>query len=227
MTAQAVASDTPITPLLRLEEARERMLSGVEPLGVERVALADALGRVLAEPVASLLTLPPWDNSAMDGFAVRATDVVAAGASSPVRLQVVGEVAAGHAPAAKVGPGTAVRVLTGATLPPGADCVVPVEDTDAPAGMAALPSSVEIRMPQAPGGNVRRAGSDLRTGDSLVGPGRALGPAALAILAASGHPDVAVHARPRVAVLATGDELVPAGDPLGAAGIPVGSVRGN
>lgn len=208
------------TPLLRLEEARDRILAGAEPLEAEPVALADALGRVLAEPVLAKLTLPPWDNSAMDGFAVRAGDVARASDAAPVSLRVTGEVAAGHAPSGAVASGTALRVLTGGMLPPGADAVVPVEDTDAPRGVAALPERVLIRVPATAGGHIRRAGSDLRAGDALLDAGATLTPQALAVIAASGHGTVCVRRRPRVAVLATGDELAPAGGATGDAQIP-------
>ena len=206
-------------PLLRLEEARAYMLDGVEPLPVESVALADALGRVLGETVVAKLTLPPWDNSAMDGFAVQSADVAGASNETPVHLQVLGEVAAGHVPAGRVEPGTAIRILTGGILPDGADAVVPVEETDAPQGVAALPEWVAIRHFAEAGAHVRRAGSDLRTGDVLVEAGASLTPQALAVIAAAGHGTVRVHRRPRVAVLATGDELVAAGDAVGPAQI--------
>ncbi len=205
--------------LLRVEEARDRMLKGVEPLGAERVALSAALGRVLAEPLLALLTLPPWDNSAMDGFAVRAADVVGASNEAPVRLRVIGEVAAGHVPTTTVEPGTAVRILTGGMLPPGADAVVPVEDTDASPGVAERPAGVQICIPTEVGAHIRVVGSDLRKGDRLLEPGEALRPASLAVAAAAGHGDVPVHRRPRVAILGTGDELVPAGAPMGPAQI--------
>jgi molybdopterin molybdotransferase len=205
--------------LLRVEEARERMLNGVEPLGMERVALGSALGRVLAEPVVALVTLPPWDNSAMDGFAVRAADVAGTSNERPLRFQVIGEVAAGHVPTTTVEPGTAVRILTGGMLPPGADAVVPVEHTDASPGVAELPPYVQICVAAEAGAHIRRAGSDLRKGDRLLEPGEALRPASLAVAAAAGHGAIAVHRRPRVAILGTGDELVPAGEPIGPAQI--------
>jgi molybdopterin molybdotransferase len=206
--------------LLSLEEALARILEGVAPLPAERVAIDDALDRVLAAPVDATVTLPPWDNSAMDGFAVRASDVASAGAATPVNLRVVGEVAAGHAPAVHVEPGTAVRVLTGGMLPDGADAVVAVEDTDAQPGVAALPENVAVRRAVSVGQDVRRAGSDLRAGDRLLNAATVLTPQALAVAAAGGNGAVAVHRRPRIAVLATGDELVPAGQPLGPAQIP-------
>ena len=208
------------TPLLPLEAALERILAGVLPLGAESLPLSAALGRVLSEETRALLTLPPWDNSAMDGFAVRAADVATASVDAPVTLRVVGEVAAGHEPTQRVEPGTAMRVLTGAMLPPGADAVVQVEDTDAAEGVAALPPSVEVRAAVDEGRHIRRAGSDMRQGDALLPAGTHIGPAAIAVLAASGHARVSVHRRPRVAIVATGDELTPIGEPLGPASIP-------
>lgn len=210
----------PQHPLLRLEEARERMLHDVLPLRGETVPLVEALGRVLAADTSALLTLPPWDNSAMDGFAVRSGDVASASASRPAQLAVIGEVAAGHVPGTSVEPGTAVRILTGAMLPPGADAVVPVEDTDAQPGMADLPARVGVVATARPGANVRRAGSDIRQGDALLPAGTRIGPAAIAALAATGHVQVSVHRRPRVAIVATGDELSAIGEPLGPASIP-------
>ena len=201
--------------LLSLEGALERMLAGVVPLPVEQVGVDDAVGRVLAEPLAARLTLPPWDNTAMDGFAVRSADVATASAGHPVTLRVVGEVAAGYAPTARVEPGTAVRILTGAMLPEGADAVVPVEETDSEPGLATLPASVAIRAPALPGQHVRRAGSDFHAGVPLLPPGARIAPAALALLVAGGHGTLRVHRRPRVAVLATGDELVSPGEELG------------
>lgn len=215
MTRGAVAKD----PLLRLEEARGRMLAGVQPLSAERVDLGGALGRVLAEPVVTQLSLPPWDNSAMDGFAVRAGDVMGASLAEPIALDVIGEVAAGHAPVARVRAGTAIRVLTGALMPPGADAIVPVEDTDAPRGVAQRPERVSVHRSAAPGAHIRLAGSDVRAGERLLDPGVRITPPRLALAAATGHAGLLVHRRPQVAVLATGDELVPAGQPLGAAQI--------
>lgn len=197
---------------VRLEEARARMLDGIVPLPVREVGLDEALGRVLADAPASRLTLPPFDNSAMDGFAVRAADVAGASADSPVRLRVIGEVQAGHQPEGSLIPATAMRILTGAPLPGGADAVVPVEDTDAAAGMGVtLPDSVAVFRSVEPGTHVRHAGGDLRAGLPIAQPGDLLTPALLAVVAAAGYGSVKVYGRPRVAVLATGDELVPAG----------------
>ena len=206
--------------LLSLEEALEHILQGVLPLRPEPLPLSEALGRVLSEDVAALLTLPPWDNSAMDGYAVRAADVVLASPATPVTLRVVGEVAAGHEPTVHVEPGSAVRVLTGAIIPPGADTVVPVEDTDAAQGIAALPTMVAIHAAAPAGQHIRRAGSDIREGGALLSAGTRIGPARVALLAAAGHARVNVHRRPRVAIVATGDELRPIGETLGPASIP-------
>jgi molybdopterin molybdotransferase len=205
--------------LIPLAEAQRRVLDGIEALPGEVVDLAGVAGLVLAEPVRSALTVPPWPNSAMDGFAVRAGDVADASRDAPVVLRVLGEVPAGRAPDAAVEPGTALRIMTGAMMPPGADAVVPVEDTDAPAGASDVPATVEIRAAASTGANVRRAGTDVAAGVPLLERGRALDPAAIGLLAATGHDSAAVHRRPRVAVISTGDELVPPGRPLGPAQI--------
>jgi molybdopterin molybdotransferase len=208
-------STEPRVGLLRVEEALERVLEGVAPLAGELVELTEAAGRVLAAPVVATTALPPWDNSAMDGFAVRAVDLLGATPAQPVRLRVVGEVAAGHVPPRAVDPGTALRITTGAILPAGADTVVPVEETDAPAGVAELPARVAVQVAAPSGANVRRAGEDVQSGATVLERGRLLGPAAVALAAASGAAHVLVHRRPRVGILATGDELTPTGQPLG------------
>ena len=205
--------------LIPLDEARRLVLDGIDALPAVTVDLADAAGLALAEPVRSALTLPPWPNSAMDGFAVRAADVAGASAERPAVLRVLGEVPAGRAPDDEVGPGTALRIMTGAMMPAGADTVVPVEDTDAPAGASEVPAAVAVRAPTRSGGNVRLPGSDVAAGTPLLERGRVLDPAAIALLAATGHAAVVVHRRPRVAVISTGDELVPPGQPLGPAQI--------
>ncbi len=205
--------------LIPLADAQARVLADVEPTPAVQVELAEAAGLVLAGPVAAAITVPPWANSAMDGFAVRAADVAAATSGSPVELGVLGEVPAGRAADRSVEPGTALRITTGATMPPGADAVVPVEDTDAEAGAAALPTRVSVRAAARPGANVRLSGSDVAAGTHLLDAGRVLDPAAVALLAATGHGTVTVHRRPRVAVISTGDELVPPGRPLGPAQI--------
>ena len=219
--------------LLPVEEARGRVLAAVpRALPEEVVPVVAARGRVLAAAVLAATDLPPWDNSAMDGYAVRAADIAAAAEERPVRLAVTGEVAAGRAPTGvAVGPGAAVRVATGAPLPPGADAVVQVELTtpvDAagiagPRGRDAIgpaPPFILVHVSLPVGANVRGRASDLRRGATILLPGRAIGPAEVAIAAGGGVPVVTVHRRPRVAVISTGDELRPAGTALGQAGIP-------
>ncbi|MGH2406695.1 MAG: molybdopterin molybdotransferase MoeA [Candidatus Limnocylindrales bacterium] len=201
--------------LISVEAALARMLDGVEALPSEAVAVDEAAGHVLAVPLSTLVTLPPWDNSAMDGFAVRSADVEGATPDGPVTLRVVGEIAAGHAPTVSVATGEAARILTGAMLPEGADAVVPVEETDAPEGVADLPERVGIRAPANTGQHVRRAGSDFHAGELLLGAGRRVTPQSLALVVAGGHGVLTVHRRPRVVVLATGDELVAPGERLG------------
>jgi molybdenum cofactor synthesis domain-containing protein len=205
--------------LIPLAEAQRRVLDGVAALPAETATLSAAAGAVLAEPVRSALTVPSWPNSAMDGFAVLSNDVAQADAATPVVLRVIGEVPAGRAPEQRVESGAALRIMTGAMMPPGADTVVPVEDTDAAAGAADLPASVAIRAAARPGANVRLPGTDVAAGTPLLSAGRLLDPAAIALLAATGHATAAVHRRPRVAVISTGDELVPPGRPLGPAQI--------
>lgn len=212
--------------LMPFDEALDRMLAGVEALSADEATVDAALGLVLAEDVRARDTLPPWDDSAMDGYAVRSVDVAAASADAPVVLRVTGEVAAGHPATTPVTEGAAVRVLTGAPMPPGADAVVRVEDTDAPPGVAGLPDRVAIRVAVAPGTEIRPAGSDLRAGDVVVPAGTTVAARHVAALVAAGRASVQVHARPRVAVLATGDELVPPGRPIEGARIPDSSSAG-
>ena len=216
-----MAADPLLRPMLSVEDARAQMLDGLTPLATEEVTLEDALHRVVADTIVSQTTLPPWDNSAMDGFAVRSSDL-----ARPATLRVIGEVAAGAAPSVTVESGTTVRILTGAQIPTGSDAVVPVEDTDAAPGVADLPAAVAIRKAVTAGAHIRRAGSDLRAGQRILDPGTELTPAALAVAAAGGHATLPVHGRPRVAVLATGDELVAAGATLGAAQIPDSNTPG-
>jgi len=186
-------------PVLSVEEALERILATVRVLKPERVPLLEAAGRVMAEEITADRDIPPLTNSAMDGYAVRGADV----AQTPARLRVVGQVAAGHMSRVQVEPGTAVRIMTGAPLPTGADTVVRFEDTRLDSDW------VEILQTPPTGANVRLAGEDVRAGQVVLQPGQALRPQEIGQLAAVGQTDVAVVRRPRVAVLATGDEVVP------------------
>ena len=220
-------------PLLSVESARERVLAAIGgPLPAETLSPEAALGQVLATPVVATTDLPPWDNSAMDGYAIRAADVADAAEDRPVRLRVVGEVPAGGVADRAVEPGTAIRIATGAPLPAGADAVVPVElttpldeagDATGPRGRDAtgpLPAACAVHEAVGEGNAVRRRGEDVRAGATVLETGMALTPAAVGLAAGVGVGTVTVHRRPRIAVLATGDEVRGAGEPLGPAGIP-------
>jgi molybdopterin molybdotransferase len=195
--------ERPTADWLRVEEARARVLALVAPLPVETVPLELALNRALARRVVAGATLPPWDNSAMDGYAVRGTDVAGASPGAPIELRVVGEARAGERWDGVLGPGEAVRIMTGGPIPAGADSVVRVEDTD----REARSGRVSVRADRDRGRNLRPGGQDMKPGDALLEPGDALGPGALAVAAAAGLDELAVHRRPRVAVLTSGDEL--------------------
>jgi molybdopterin molybdotransferase len=194
-------------PVLSVEEALAHILATVRVLESERVPLLEAAGRVLAEAVAADRDIPPLTNAAMDGYAVRGADL----AQVPTRLRVVGEVAAGYVSDVRVAPGTAVRIMTGAPVPAGADTVVRFEDTHPSTnlGQGLDGGEVEILKASRPGANVRQAGEDVRAGQVVLEPGAVLRPQEIGMLAAVGGVEVAVVRRPRVAVLATGDEIVP------------------
>jgi molybdopterin molybdotransferase len=191
--------------MISVEEARQRLLAPLKPLGIEQVALSDAAGRVLAEPVAARRTQPPWPVSAMDGYAVRAADV----ARVPVRLSVIGSVPAGQAFAGTVGRGEAVRIFTGAPVPEGTDSIVIQEDTERQGEM------VEVREAAPLGQHVRPAGLDFREGEIGLSPGRRLNARDIGLAAAMNRPWLMVYRRPRIAILPTGDEVVMPGDPVG------------
>ena len=188
--------------MLSVAEASARILEDIGPLPAERVPVLDALGRVLAESVRAPMTLPAWDNSAMDGYAVRAVDIDAATPDNPVRLRVLETVAAGAFPTHRVSDGEAIRIMTGAPLPDGADTVVRVEDTDAGTTDVLVRDSRDARR------NIRPRGEDFREGDGLMGTGAVLGPAQLGVLASVGRAAVEVYRRPRVGIMGSGDELV-------------------
>ena len=219
--------------LRTVDEARAAVLDAISgPVATEIAFLSEALGRVVAEPVVARTSLPPWDNSAMDGYAIRATDTVGATEESPVRLEVVGEVSAGSAPDVEVPRGGAVRIATGAPIPPNADAVVQIELTTPlgadgqPAGprgrdaSGPMPPAVLVHASIERGAAVRRAGSDLAGGTTILQPGQTLTAAAIGLAAGAGIDQLPVHRRPRVAVLATGDEVRAPGRDLGPAGIP-------
>lgn len=195
--------------MISVRQALDLVLQELPRTGQETVPLAAARGRVLAAAVGAPRDVPPFRNSAMDGYAVRSADVAAASATAPVSLRVLETVGAGSVARQALASGTAIRIMTGAPVPDGADAVVRVEDTgeagDAVLVRAAVPSH----------GNVRDAGEDMRAGETVLEAGRRLRPADIGLLASLGLPAVSVARRPRVAILATGDELVDVGEALG------------
>ena len=176
----------------------------MSPLGAEHVPLQAAVGRVLARDFAAPWDLPAWDNSAMDGYAVRAADV-----TGPASLRLSAYIPAGSPGAGPLGPGTAAKILTGAPLPAGADAVVPIEDAEEREGAVAIAAAVRA------GAHVRRRGEDLRAGERILEAGAALGAPEVSLLASFSRLSVPVVRRPRVSILSTGHELVPPGEPLG------------
>jgi molybdopterin molybdotransferase len=196
---------------LSVNEALALVLSRFSVLTSERVSLLEALGRVLAQPVVARESLPPFANSSMDGYALRAEDIAQAGQDKPVWLRVVADIAAGTSDLPEIVPGVAARIMTGAPLPPGADAVVPVESTDEPwrdAGRA-LPERIAIYRAVDAGDYVRYPGEDIPAGAKVLDVGQVLRPAAIGVLASLGISTVEVVRRPRVGILATGDELAP------------------
>jgi molybdopterin molybdotransferase len=202
--------------LLSVDEARERILSHFEPVKTETLPLGECLNRVLAQDILAADDLPLFDNSSMDGFAIRAADVTDAAPASPRRLRVVADIPAGTSPTASVQDGEAARIMTGAQMPHGADAVIPVEDTDFhdhSAGTQA-PNEVQIFKAVKPGDNVRKRGMDLHTGDVVLRAGRKLKPQDIGLLAMLGISPVTVYQKPRVALLSSGDELLAVDAPL-------------
>ncbi|HEY9087057.1 MAG TPA: gephyrin-like molybdotransferase Glp [Anaerolineaceae bacterium] len=200
-----------MTDLLPVSEAQSRIRAAFAPVSTTGVPLADALGRVLSVEIIAPLDLPPFTNSSMDGFAVRAADVAGASPSAPVTLALVAEIPAGAAPSAVIGPQQAARIMTGALLPAGADAVVPQEVTRSAPGVSA---QVEILEPVRPGDYLRQQGSDLQAGVPVLRVGHTLTAQDLGLLAALGIHQVQVFRRPRIALLSSGDELTQPGQPL-------------
>ena len=194
--------------LLPVEEARARILASLTPTAAETIALPEAAGRVLARPVLARLTQPPADVSAMDGYALRAADGVLG-----ARLAVIGAAPAGHPFTGSVGPGQAVRIFTGGFLPEGADAILLQEDAEAADGAVLVKEGVT------PGRWVRKRGLDFAEGEELLAAGRRLTARDIGLAAASNNPWLAVHRRPRIGILATGDEIALPGDPIPPGGI--------
>ena len=205
--------------MISVEEALERILSYVTALDIEEKPILDALGQVLAEVVVSGMDIPPLDNTAMDGYAVRAADTARASGTSPARIRVIGELAAGYVFDGEVVPGTAVRIMTGAPVPRGADAIVPFEETDEPTGrtygsFAKSRDHVAVLKAAEVGANIRRAAEDVHRGQVILPKGAVLHPARIGVLASLGKATVRVHRRPVVAILSTGDEVKDPGQPL-------------
>jgi len=199
--------------MLSVEEALEKVLAMFRPLEAERAPVLETLGRVLAEDVVATGDIPPHANTAMDGYAVLAADLEGAGPDSAKRLRVIENLAAGYVASERVTSGTAIRIMTGAPMPEGADAVIPFEETHQdgmPQGGAWVDCFVEMRV----GANVRPAGEDVHAGERALTRGTRIRPQEIGMLAALGYGEVAVIRRPRVAILATGDELVGVDAPL-------------
>jgi molybdopterin molybdotransferase len=188
--------------MITVEEALNKILSRIQPLGLERVNLLGGLGRVIGEDVVANRDIPPFDNSGMDGYAVRAEDIQNASFDHPVRLKVIGDLPAGFLSTQTVGRGQAIRIMTGAPIPEGADSVIPVEDTKDEDGFVSILKAVSI------GESIRERGGDVRKGDPVISKGDIIRPSEIGMLASVGRSNVFVHQRPIVAILCTGEELV-------------------
>jgi molybdopterin molybdotransferase len=202
--------------LLSVEQARERILSHFDPLPTESLPLAACSRRVLAQAIVATHDLPPFDNSSMDGFALRAADVVDAARAAPRTLRVVADIPAGSHAGISLSRGEAARIMTGAPIPDGADAVVPVEDTNFDSRDAGTPPPETVQIFQAvrAGANRRQRGLDLRAGEIVLQKGRVLKPQDLGLLAMLGFANVAVYRQPRVALFSSGDELLEVSAPL-------------
>ena len=195
--------------MISVVEARDTILNRVRPIGVERVDIVSGRGRVLAEDVHATRNQPPWDNSAMDGYAVRAADTVPASPNTPAELEIVEDLPAGYVAKRAVGPGQAIHIMTGAPVPEGADTIVRVERT-----LRVDERRVRVLQPVEPGTDLRRAGEDIREGDLIIPSGTLIRPAEVGLLASTNRSQVSVYRRPQVAVLSTGDEIVDVDEPL-------------
>ncbi len=194
--------------LVSLGEAIEIILGNTATLGAERVPISESLNRVLAEDIIAQRDHPPWNNSAMDGYAVRWQDICSATPDSPIKLKWVGEIQAGGMPDKTVAVGEAIQIMTGAPTPKGADTVVCVEDTQQENGTITINSACKQ------GSHIRLKGEDINHGDKLLCAGKKIGPTDIGIMATAAYSTVLVHQKPRVSVLATGDELIEPGEQL-------------
>ena len=197
--------------MISVDEARERILRSIGSLEEEEVRLLEALGRTLAEDIFSPLDIPPRDNAAMDGYAIRASDTWGL---LPVLLKVVEEIPAGKIPQREILPGTAARIMTGGIIPPGADAVVELESTDEERRLGGKIEEIAVLRRVSPGENIRPAGEDIRRGELVISRGTVLSPSEIGVLASMGFEKVRVFRRPRIAILSTGDEIAEVGKPL-------------
>ena len=188
--------------MITVEEALDKILSRIQPLGPEKVSILEALGRVCAEDILAHREIPPFDNSGMDGYAVRTGDVQNASSNHPTQLEVIDDLPAGFISRKRVERGKAIRIMTGAPIPEGADCVIPVEETKIDG------TFVSILKAGSHGAHIRRAGGDFRKGDRIIARGDLVRPAEVGIIAAMGRSFISVYQRPLVAILCTGEELV-------------------
>jgi molybdopterin molybdotransferase len=202
--------------LLSVDQARERILSHFQPVTTETLPLAGCANRVLAQDIAAANDFPPFDNSSMDGFAVRAADIAEATTDSPRSLRVVADIPAGSHPTIVLATGEAARIMTGAPIPAGADAVVPVEETnfDHRDPGTPVPSEVQIYKAVNAGANRRPRGMDIQAGEVVLRTGHLLKPQDLGLLASLGYPDILVYRKPRLALFSSGDELLPVDAPL-------------
>lgn len=194
--------------MITVEEALNKILSLIQPLGLEKVNLLGGSGRVIGEDVVANRDIPPFDNSGMDGYAVRSEDIQNTSSDSPVRLEVIGDLPAGFFPTKTVGRGQAIRIMTGAPIPEGADSVVPVEETKGKDRFVSVLKAVS------PGECIRKKGEDVKKGDRVISKGDIIRPSEVGMLASVGRSVISVYQKPMVAILCTGEELVDVDDDL-------------
>ena len=199
--------------MISFEEALNNILSRIQPLGLEKVFLLGSLGRIIGEDIYAWRDIPPLDNSAMDGYAVRFEDIRESSRDQPTRLKVIEDLPAGAVSKKTVGKGQAIRIMTGAPIPSGVDTVVPVEETEKEDGFALIFKAI----PQ--GENIRRAGEDVKEGDRVISKGDVIRPGEVGMLASVGRSSVSVYQKPLVAILCTGDELADVDENPGASKI--------
>jgi len=193
---------------IKVDEARKIILEKIEVQGTEKVPINEALGRILSEDIVARRNNPPMDNSAMDGYALIANDIQSATPETPVTLDIIEDLAAGYSPEMVVKPGQAVRIMTGAPIPEGADAVIMQEDTERDGNRVQVKDKAEIRE------NIRDAGEDVREGETVIKKGADLLPAHIGMMAVVGRSSVLVGRRPSVAILSTGDEIMDLDDSL-------------